>query len=74
MLRSQRGRELVGRMPADRVLTESDGPFATFGDRPIQPWDVGDAVNRLADIWLISAQDVEQRLAENLRRLVRGAQ
>jgi TatD DNase family protein len=70
MLRSQKGRELVGRMPADRVLTESDGPFAMFGDRAIQPWDVGDAVNRLAEIWQLSAQNVEERLASNLRLLV----
>jgi TatD DNase family protein len=72
MLRSQKGRDLVRRMPSDRVLTETDGPFAMFGDRAIHPWDVGDAVDRLADIWQISAQDVEQRLTANLRRLVQG--
>jgi len=71
MLRSHKGRELVGRMPADRVLTESDGPFAMFGDRAIEPWDVGDAENRLAEIWQLSAHDVEERLALNLRVLVK---
>jgi TatD DNase family protein len=72
MLRSLKGRDLVGRMPSDRVLTETDGPFAMFGDRAIQPWDVEDAVNRLAEIWQVSAQDVEQRLALNLRLLVQS--
>lgn len=70
MLRSQKGRDLVGRMPSDRVLTETDGPFAMFGERAIQPWDVGDAVNRLAEIWQLSTQNVGAKLASNLRRLV----
>ena len=61
-------------MPSDRVLTETDGPFAMFGDRAIQPWDVGDAVNRLAEIWQLSAQNVEERLASNLRLLVQNEQ
>jgi TatD DNase family protein len=73
MLRSQKGRELVGGMPADRVLTETDGPFAMFDDRAIQPWDVGDAVDTLAEIWELSAQNVEERLASNLRLLVQNA-
>ena len=74
MLRTQRGRELVGLMPTDRVLTETDGPFAMFDDRAIRPWDVGDAVNRLAEIWRINAQNVEERLASNLRLLVQNEQ
>jgi TatD DNase family protein len=72
MLRSEKGRELARRMPTDRVLTETDGPFAMFGDRAIQPWDVRDAVNQLAEIWQLSAQNVEQRLAANLRSLAQN--
>jgi TatD DNase family protein len=72
MLRSQKGRDLVGRMPSDRVLTETDGPFAIFGDRAIRPWDVGDAVNRLAQIWQLSDQNAEERLASNFRLLVQN--
>jgi TatD DNase family protein len=72
MLRGKRGRELVKRMPVDRVLTESDGPFVLFGDRTIQPWDVEDAVKQLGEIWLLQACDVQERLAANLRTLVRS--
>ena len=70
MLRSKKGRDLVERMPLDRVLTESDGPFAMHKDRAIQPWDVEDAVLQLAEIWSINARDAEQRLLSNLRGLV----
>ena len=72
MLRSQKGRELVKRMPPDRVLTETDGPFATFKDRVMQPWDVEAAVQRLAEIWFLSVHEVEERLAKNLRTLARS--
>lgn len=69
MLRSQRGRELVKRMPPDRVLTESDGPFATLDGRAVQPWDVEAAVKGLVEIWRLSVHEVEDRLTENLRTL-----
>lgn len=69
MLRSQKGRELVKRMPPDRVLTETDGPFATFEDRPIQPWEVNAAVQRLAEVWVLSVDEVDARLMLNLRVL-----
>ena len=31
MLHGEKGRQLVLKMPRDRVLTESDGPFAQIG-------------------------------------------
>jgi TatD DNase family protein len=70
MLHNHKGRALVERMPMDRVLTETDGPFAVIGDRAIQPWDVRDAEIQLADIWRISVPDVELRLTTNLRQLL----
>jgi Tat protein secretion system quality control protein TatD with DNase activity len=42
----------------------------TIGDRAIQPWDVQDAVEQLAKIWSLQVQDVEERLAVNLRTLI----
>ena len=70
MLRSEKGRELVARMPRDRILTETDGPFATVDDRRILPWDVQRAVPALAELWGVDEQSVNQALHENLRRLI----
>jgi TatD DNase family protein len=69
MLRSEKGRELVKRMRPDRVLTESDGPFTTFEDRAMHPWDVEVAVKGLAEIWLLTVREVAERLMINLRTL-----
>jgi TatD DNase family protein len=70
MLRTSRGRELVERMPPDRVLTETDGPFAMQHDRPLKPWDVKEAVLELARIWSVGIRDAEVRLHTNLRTLL----
>jgi TatD DNase family protein len=70
MLRTKSGCNLVAMMPRDRVLTESDGPFATYQGRPAMPWDVEEAVHELAKIWQLSTSEVEARLTLNLRALV----
>ena len=38
MLAGEKGRTLAAQLPRDRVLTESDGPFARIGDRAAKPW------------------------------------
>lgn len=71
MLISEKARALVRDMPRDRVLTESDGPFAQIGERDAKPWDVSLATAQLADLWGgITESDVERLLSSNLRRLV----
>jgi len=69
MLRSRRGRELAALMPRDRVLTESDGPFAQVGGVALMPWQVRDALLVLADLWCTSAADAEKAIQDNLKAL-----
>jgi TatD DNase family protein len=69
MLRSKTGRELASRMPRDRVLTESDGPFARLEDRPLFPWDAGMAIEVLAQLWKSDQDTVRAVLLYNLRTL-----
>lgn len=69
MLSSQKGLELVERMPRDRVLTETDGPFAEFEGKAAFPWNVGSAVTALARIWKLDAAATESHLLANLDRL-----
>jgi TatD DNase family protein len=70
MLRGEKGRQLVGRMPRERVLTETDGPFAQEGKRPLTPRDVRLAIVQLAKVWAISEGDVEMQLNANLKELL----
>jgi TatD DNase family protein len=73
MLRSERGRELVSRMPRDRVLTESDGPFAQIDQRSLFPWDVATTLAALSKIWLADKDTVRATLLSNLECLIRQA-
>ena len=72
MLRSERGRALAAQMPRDRLLTETDGPFAQVGGQALLPWDVEEAVSSLASLWNESADQVHAALRDNLRRLGSG--
>ena len=73
MLRSARGRELASRMPRDRVLTESDGPFAQLDRRPLFPWDVAATLAALSEIWHADEDAVRATLLNNLESLIRQA-
>lgn len=69
MLASERGRALAAEMPLDRVLTETDGPFARIDDREARPWDVEIASTALASLKGLDRQEVDAITHENLRRL-----
>ncbi len=71
MLCGERGRSLASAMPRDRVLTESDGPFAQVDGVPLMPWDVHQAAHELADLWSVSAAQAEQAVRQNLRALTK---
>ena len=69
MLASEKGRALAAKMPRDRLLTETDGPFAQLEGSTALPWDAERAIALLADMWTEPETAVRERLATNLRRL-----
>lgn len=69
MLNSERGRSLAARMPQERVLTESDGPFAQIDGRAVLPWEVDHAVTVLAGLWGRDRHEAQEILNDNLRSL-----
>ncbi|MDB5584432.1 MAG: TatD-related deoxyribonuclease [Bradyrhizobium sp.] len=70
MLRSPKHRQLVGSLPLDRLLTETDGPFVERDGQPLRPRDVGHTVVELAEARSVSAKAMEDAVLQNLRRLV----
>jgi len=70
MLRGERGRALVRRMPRERTLTESDGPFAQIAGKSVMPWAVDDALKTLSELWSLPSYEAHALLSENLRRLI----
>lgn len=69
MTRSVKGRKLVEMMPRERILTETDSPFAQMSGVPLAPWDVDLAYPALRDLWNCSDEQVDKQLLSNLRNL-----
>lgn len=70
MLASENGRKIVQRVPRERVLTESDGPFAQLNGATVMPWDVARTIHELSAIWLVSPGKAEKQINDNLRSLL----
>jgi TatD DNase family protein len=65
MLESASGRALVRSLPANRVLTETDAPFARIANRAAQPGDVVDTEALLAAALSLTPSDMSARLKES---------
>ena len=72
MIRSGKGRIIIGRLPRERVLVESDGPYARVDGRPTHPKDVLLVREYLAKEWRASNDEVSRGLNANLQRLCEG--
>lgn len=70
MLLATKSRDLVSYMPRERILTETDGPFAQVDKHNAMPWDVNRAVAQLSALWKIPLIDIDQMLNNNLRHLI----
>jgi TatD DNase family protein len=71
MLFSKKGKAIVERIPTNRALTESDGPFVNISDRTIVPSDIQLVENTLAQIWATTPAVARNTVAENFRGLVK---
>jgi TatD DNase family protein len=69
MVRSTKGRDLAAAMPLERILTETDAPFARSGDRPLYPWEATDCVPELADLHGLDRQQMFDAIKRNLKAL-----
>jgi TatD DNase family protein len=70
MLETDKGRDLVGILPNDRLLTETDGPFTKFGGRPACPADVADTLIELAKLRQIPLKEMAATINKNLTAIL----
>jgi len=68
MLSSAKGRALLARLPRERVLLETDGPYTRCGNRVCEPGDLPTLVDELARIWQASPEQARTAICDNPRR------
>jgi len=71
MLRTQRGRNLFINMPRDRIISETDGPFAKFKGKPLMPWNVNLVFSVISKLWCESEKVVQERILNNFRNILK---
>jgi TatD DNase family protein len=72
MIRSIKGRKVIERIPINRILTESDGPFVTVKGNIIKPSDIASVLQYLANSRQISYNEVERLISRNFFELVKS--
>lgn len=70
MLKSERGRETIASIPLDRLLTETDGPFTSHGERPVAPSDMPVILGEVANHLRLNPETLRSLLLENMKRLL----
>jgi TatD DNase family protein len=70
MLQTPKSRELLRLVPRTRILTETDGPFASTDGAPAYPWHVEHAIAALAELWDVSVSDTAAQLETNFADLI----
>lgn len=70
MLQGEKGKALVSRIPFNRVLPETDGPFTSIAGVQLQPWDAWSVRAPLAELWNMTIAETGEQLKENLGRLL----
>jgi TatD DNase family protein len=67
MSNSKNGQLLMNRMPKDRILPESDGPFASKNNHPIMPWEAITITNKLGELWKMSFNEAQKQILDNFK-------
>lgn len=70
MVRTDKGRDTISRIPRKRILTESDGPFIDMGKRPVEPRDVRLVEESLGKMWGVDPLAARGIVLKNFRELL----
>lgn len=71
MFNSASGRRLATALPKDRVVPESDGPFAQLNGEPLMPWCDDLTAEHLSTAWNVPHAKAADTLQENSHQLLK---
>jgi len=70
MVRSKSGARVLGAIPHNRLLLETDGPYCMFQGRPSEPRDLPKVVEHVARLLSLHPAETVSILEENVRRFL----
>ena len=70
MVRSAHGQKVIGCLPKERVLVETDGPYVKIGGRPATPKDIDLVYRYLSEHWGQSLSQVIEQVYTNFQALL----
>lgn len=70
MINSARAKKVISWLPKNRVLLETDGPFAKIDGKPAFPSDVVLVIQFLSELWEKTLEQVQDELKSTLKKLV----
>src|SRR5215213_3636326 len=70
MVNSMKGCALISHIPAERVLTETDGPFIKLLSNPAKPSNIDQVLHGLAKNWQISFEEAREKVLTNFRKII----
>ena len=71
MIKTKKGHKIIERIPPERILTETDGPYVKIKGRPAEPGDVILVMEYLKDVWNTSLEKVEKKIHQNFNMLIK---
>ncbi|MDR6564224.1 MULTISPECIES: Qat anti-phage system TatD family nuclease QatD [unclassified Arcicella] len=70
MIDSANGRTIISKIPIDKMLTESDGPFVKFNQKTVHPWDLTVVLNYISTSKQLNVNEVEMHIQTNFYNLI----
>lgn len=71
MINSENGRTIISKIPIEKLLMESDGPFIQLNQKTVYPWDLNVVLNYISTSKQISIQMAEKQIQINFQSLIR---
>jgi TatD DNase family protein len=71
MCNTKRGLSIISKIPMNRLLIETDGPFTEFNGKIRNPWENQDLIRCLSDIWIKNKEEVETTIFDNCNRMIK---
>ncbi|WP_418027536.1 TatD family hydrolase [Paenibacillus sp. JJ1722] len=70
MIQSSNGCKIIEKIPRDRLLTETDGPFVKIEGKVITSQDISLVLKYLGLLWNCSYADVELQIKSNFKQVL----